>query len=276
VIDVLVDAPWLHAHLDDVVVLDGRWYLDGGSARGRAAYDEAHIPGARFVDLDRCEASEASAAEGRHPLPAPADFVTCCTALGIGGGSTVVVYDDTAGAAAARMVWLLRMAGVDAALLDGGLPAWDGPLATDVPSPPPAPSRPLRLDSWPAGRLASADDLASAAVVVDARAPERYRGEVEPLDARAGHIPGAVNVPFAGNTGADGRFLPPAELRARYEAAGVDASTSDGVVVYCGSGVTACHDLVAIEHAGLGTARLYPGSWSQWAADPSRPVETGA
>ena len=268
----IVDVHSLRAR-PDTVVLDGRWYLDGGAAKGRSAYEAGHVPGARFVDLDRCEAGPPSPAAGRHPLPEPADFVACCRALGIGRDSTVVVYDDAAGMAAGRMVWLLRAAGVDAALLDGGISGWDGALETEVPLAPDAPARPIELERWPDELLAEADDVAVARLVLDARAPERYRGDVEPIDARAGQIPGAVNVPFAGNVdAATGRFLSPAELRARYEAAGVVEGAD--VVVYCGSGVTACHDLLAIEHAGLGRGRLYPGSWSQWAADPARPIAT--
>jgi thiosulfate/3-mercaptopyruvate sulfurtransferase len=274
-VDPVVAADWLRRRIgdDDVVVLDGRWYLDGGSVRGRAAFGAGHLPGARFVDLDACEAGPASAAAGRHPLPEPAAFVACCAALGIGPGSTVVVYDDAGGMAAARMAWLLRSAGVDAGVLDGGIQAWDGPLETGE-GPPAGPVAPLRLDRWPPEVLADADSLASADVVVDARAPERYRGEREPVDARAGHVPGAVNVPFAGTVDPDtGRFLAAAALRARYEAVGIGPGVD--VVVYCGSGVTACHDLLAMERAGLGRKRLYAGSWSQWAADPARPVATG-
>jgi thiosulfate/3-mercaptopyruvate sulfurtransferase len=274
VIDPVVDVAWLRARFDGAVVLDGRWYLDGGAARGLAAYREAHIPGARFVDLDRCEAGPPSPAAGRHPLPDPAAFVACCAALGIDASSTVVVYDDAGGAQAARMVWLLRAAGVDAAVLDGGLAAWDGDLEAGDGPPPATDVGPLRLERWPPELLADADDVAAgSATVVDARAPERYRGEVEPIDARAGHVPGAVNVPFAGNVDETGRFLDAEALRARYEAAGVAAD--EDAVVYCGSGVTACHDLLAIERAGLGRKRLYPGSWSQWAGDPTRPVATG-
>jgi thiosulfate/3-mercaptopyruvate sulfurtransferase len=272
VIEPVVDVAWLRAH-PDAIVLDGRWYLDGGAERGRAAYEAGHVPGARFVDLDRCEAGPPSPEAGRHPLPDPAVFAACCTALGIDRRSAVVVYDDAAGMAAARMVWLLRAVGVDAAVLDGGVAAWDGPLESGPGEEAAPPSQPVAFDAWPPDLLADADDAAAAPVVLDARAPERYRGDVEPIDARAGHVPGAVNVPFSGNVDATGRFLPAHELRARYESAGV--REGGDVVVYCGSGVTACHDLLAIERAGLGRGRLYAGSWSQWAADPGRPVATG-
>jgi thiosulfate/3-mercaptopyruvate sulfurtransferase len=273
VIPPIVDVDWLRAR-PDTIVLDGRWYLDGGATRGRAAYDAGHLPGARFVDLDECEAGSPSPAAGRHPLPEPADFVACCRALGIGRDSTVVVYDDAAGMAAGRMVWMLRAAGVAAALLDGGLAAWDGDHEVGPAPTPSPPADPVALDRWPDALVADADDVASAPLVLDARAPERYRGDAEPVDARAGHVPGAVNVAFGDNVDpTTSRFLAPAALRARYEAAGV--TEGDDVVVYCGSGVTACHDLLAIEHAGLGRGRLYPGSWSQWAGDPDRPVAAG-
>lgn len=254
-----------------VVVADVRWYLDGRS--GRAAFEAGHVPGAVFVDLDAVLAAPPSPTEGRHPLPDPQVFADGLGALGVGDDTVVVAYDDAGGAVAARLVWLLRVTGRRAALLDGGLPAWAGPVESGRVEPPEA--RTLTPRPWPAERLATAADLADRRpdVVVDARAPERYRGDVEPVDARVGHVPGAVNVPTATNLDADGRFLPPDSLRSRYTVAGVREGTD--VVVYCGSGVTACHDLLAMERAGLGLGRLYPGSWSAWAADPDRPVATG-
>jgi thiosulfate/3-mercaptopyruvate sulfurtransferase len=172
---------------------------------------------------------------------------------------------------------MLRGTGHPAALLDGGLAAWTGPLEPGATSRPPAL---FRARPWPPERLATIDEVARAAgagrrlVLLDARAPERYRGETEPVDPRPGHIPGARNLPFAGNLDpVTGRHLPARELRARYEAAG--AGEGAGVVVYCGSGVTACHDLLALEAAGLGPGRLYPGSWSQWSSDRARPAATG-
>ncbi len=241
---------------------DVRWYLDGRS--GRAAYEAGHIPGAVFVDLDTMLAGPASRAAGRHPLPAPADFAASMRVLGIEEDSVVVAYDDAGGTVAARLVWMLRAVGVSAALLDGGIGGWEGPLSAEEPAIAPScfPSVP-----WPAELLATADDAADPALrVLDARAPERYRGEVEPVDPRAGHIPGAVNVPAASLLGADGRFLPRAELRARLEGADV---------AYCGSGVNASFLVVAAQHAGLPPPRLYAGSWSQWSGDPSRAVATG-
>lgn len=255
-----------------VVVADVRWYLDGRS--GRDAHEAGHVPGAVFVDLDAVLAAPASPTAGRHPLPDPEVFAEGLGALGVGDDTVVVAYDDAGGAVAARLVWMLRATVRPAALLDGGLDAWAGPLETgpvEVTR-----RRTLTPRPWPPERLAGADDLAArrADVVVDARAPDRYRGEVEPVDARVGHVPGAVNVPTATNLDADGRFLSPESLRSRYAVAGV-AEGAD-VVVYCGSGVTACHDLLAIERAGLGPGRLYPGSWSAWSADPDRSVATGA
>jgi thiosulfate/3-mercaptopyruvate sulfurtransferase len=263
-----VPPAWLAAHRDEVVVADVRWYLDGRS--GRAAHEGGHLPGAVFVDLDAVLAGPPSPAAGRHPLPDPADFAAGLAGVGIGDGSTVVAYDDAAGTVAARLVWLLRAIGHEAALLDGGLAAWEGPLEPGPVTPPPAVFTPT---PWPGGRLAGIDEAATARVLVDARAPERFRGDEEPVDPRAGHVPGAVNLPTRGNLDDDGRFLPPEALRDRYAAAGVGPGA--GAVVGCGSGVTACHDLLALERAGVHDARLWPGSWSQWSADPDRPVATG-
>ncbi|WP_448612395.1 sulfurtransferase [Geodermatophilus sp. URMC 60] len=265
----VVGASWLREHREDVVVADVRWYLDGRS--GRAAYDAGHLPGAVFVDLDRWLAARAEPGAGRHPLPEPEVFAEGMAALGIGDDDPVVAYDDAGGVVAARLVWMLRGTGHDAALLDGGVAAWDGPLEQAVPEPAPAvfTARP-----WPAQRLAGPEDAVDpAAVVLDARDPERYRGDHEPVDPRAGHVPGAVNVPARANLGADGRFLPVEQLRATFAAAGVTAGSD--VVSYCGSGVTACHNLLALELAGLPQGRLYPGSWSQYSADPDRPIAVG-
>ncbi len=276
----VVDAGWLAGHRDEVTVADVRWYLDGRS--GYEAFRQRHIPEAVFLDLDRCLASSPSAAEGRHPLPSPATFATEMASLGIGNSTRLVAYDDDAGRVAARLVWLLRVSGHDAALLDGGIDAWPGPFASGPP-PTGATSRSrggaLRgatflLDRWPGQRFANADDVASAPLVLDARAPERFQGEVEPVDPRAGHIPGAKNAPTSANIDDEGRFKAPGALRAIYEALGVKPGIAP--VVYCGSGVTACHDLLALELAGLGQGRLYAGSWSQWSADPSRAAATGA
>ena len=251
-----------------MVLADVRWYLDGRS--GREAFDRGHLPGAVFVDLDRWLAAHGSPAAGRHPLPSPETFAEGMGRLGIGDDDIVVAYDDAGGVVAARLVWMLRVTGHDAAVLDGGLAAYDGPLETSSPSRPPAvfTARP-----WPADRLADIDDAGDPAnVVIDARDAKRFRGEVEPVDPRPGHIPGALNVPCRANLDEQGRFLPADELRRRFTEAGVTEDSD--VVSYCGSGVTACHDLLALEVAGFGPGRLYPGSWSQYSAT-DRPAALG-
>jgi thiosulfate/3-mercaptopyruvate sulfurtransferase len=267
----VVDTDWL-ASAGDVVLCDVRWYLDGRS--GADAYRAGHIPGAVFVDLGRWLAGPASAAAGRHPLPTPEVFAEGMSSIGVGDESVVAAYDDAGGMVAGRLVWMLRVLGRQAALLDGGLAAWTGPVESGWNEP--RPGFGFTARPWPAGRLATADevgDLGEGSVLVDARAGDRFRGETEPVDPRAGHIPGAVNLPFAGNLLSPGGFFrPAAELRARFEAAGIGPDAD--VVAYCGSGVSACHDLLALEMAGLGPGRLYPGSWSQWSSDPSRPVAT--
>ncbi|WP_250001416.1 sulfurtransferase [Actinoplanes sp. M2I2] len=259
-IEPVVDAAWVRANHDRVVLADVRAYLDG--RRGRDAYDRGHLPGAIFVDLDADLAAPPTAADGRHPLPDPGHFAGRMSALGVGDGQTVIAYDDAGGVMAARLVWMLRALGEDAALLDGGLDAYGDERETAVPRRPRAAFTPR---PWPAHRLAGlADATSGALVVLDARQPERFRGESEPIDPRAGHIPGARNVPCRENVDATGRFRPAGELRERFEAAGV----TDGadVVSYCGSGVTACHNLLALERAGFAPGRLYPGSWSQYSA----------
>jgi thiosulfate/3-mercaptopyruvate sulfurtransferase len=260
-----VSPEWLVEHGDDVLVADVRWYLDGRS--GRAAHEAGHVPGAVFVDVDTDLAAPPSPEVGRHPMPTPEAFAAAMGRLGIGDDSTVVAYDDTGGATAARLVWMLRVLGRPATLLYGGVAGWPGELEEGPVEPVPATFTPR---PWPEELLADADAVATTdGVVVDARAPERYRGEVEPVDARAGHVPGAVNVPHAGNLGPDGRWLAPEALATRFP------DTDGEVIVYCGSGVTACSDLLALEVAGRPPGRLYAGSWSQWAADPERPLGKG-
>ena len=265
----VVELSWWDAHRDEVVLADVRWYLDGRS--GREAYDRGHLPGAVFVDLDRWLSRPGSAREGRHPLPDPQVFAEGMAQLGIGDGDVVVAYDDTGGVVAARLVWMLRVTGHEAALLDGGVGAYDGPLERSAPR---RPRAHFTARPWPPERLADIDDaLDPANVVLDARERDRFRGEREPVDPRAGHIPGARSLPCRENLDDRDRFLPVDELRRRLRDAG--AGEGAPVVSYCGSGVTACHNLLALELAGLPPGRLYPGSWSQYSHDEERPVATG-
>jgi thiosulfate/3-mercaptopyruvate sulfurtransferase len=264
----VVDMSWVGYNRAEAVLADVRWYLDGRS--GREVYESGHLPGAVFVDLDRWLAGDPRAGRGRHPLPSPEVFATGMSMLGIADDATVVGYDDQGGVIAARLVWMLRVTGHDAALLDGGLQSYEGPLekGSRVVTPAHFSARP-----WPVERLADIDDAADPAnVVLDARSAERYHGKEEHVDPRAGHIPGAVSLPCRENLDEKGRFLPVVALRDRFENAG--ASTSASVISYCGSGVTACHNLLALELCGLGPGRLYPGSWSEYAGPADMPVAT--
>ncbi|MFD8203901.1 sulfurtransferase [Streptomyces sp. NPDC003470] len=259
------------------VLLDVRWQLSTAKAAGappfdgRAEHAAGHIPGAVFVDLDR-ELASAPGAHGRHPLPDVAEFGAAMRRAGVSSGRPVVVYDGGQGWAAARAWWLLRWTGhPDVRVLDGGLGAWQGPLSADVPVPEegdftPTPGAVGLLDADGAAALAR------SGVLFDARAGERYRGEVEPIDPVGGHIPGAVSAPTADNVLADGRFRPAEELRSRFK----DLGAADGgeVGVYCGSGVSAAHEVLALAVAGI-PAALYVGSWSEWSSDPERPVAVG-
>jgi len=277
----LIEAEALASLLGDarLRVFDCRFDL-ARPAYGRAAYGEEHVPGAVFADLNTDLSAPATATSGRHPLPAPEEFAARLRAWGVNADSRVVAYDDSNGAYAARLWWMLRWLGHDdVAVLDGGMRRWlqlGLPLTEDVPAPTPgnfiAQPRPGMVVSAPAVLTAASDPSAR---VLDARAPERYRGEVEPIDKVAGHIPGARNHPFGMSLDSQGRFLPPQALRDAF-AASLDGVAPESTIVYCGSGVTACHMLLSLEHAGLTGARLYPGSWSEWSGDPSRPVATGA
>ena len=265
----VVDLSWWQEHQADVVLADVRWYLDGRS--GREAYDQGHLPGAVFVDLDRWLSGDASPAAGRHPFPEPTVFAAGMSEIGIANDQTVVAYDDAGGVIAARLVWMLRAIGQDAALLDGGVQAWKEPLETGVVSRLPIT---FQMHPWPLNRLADIDDASDRTnIVIDARDRDRYLGEQEPIDPRPGHIPGARNVPCRENLNADGTFLPVDELRQRFLDTGV--IDGDQVISYCGSGVTACHNLLALELAGLGQGRLYPGSWSQYSHALDRTVAKG-
>lgn len=258
-----VDAGWLAAN-PSAVVADVRYYLDGRS--GRAAYEQAHLPGAVFVDLDRWLAAPASPGRGRHPLPEPEVFAEGMRQAGIGDHDVVVAYDDDSGAIAARLVWMLRATGHEAALLDGGLTAWRGPVESGAVT---RPTASFSARPWPSELLADIDEVLDVPLL-DARPAGRFRGEGETVDPRPGHIPGARSVPARESSDDDGLLLPADVLRPRLESAGV----APGWVSSCGSGVTACHTLLVAEHLGLPAGRLYPGSYSQW-AHTDRPVETG-
>ncbi|MFF3263319.1 sulfurtransferase [Streptomyces sp. NPDC002932] len=252
------------------VLLDVRWQL--GGPPGRPDYEAGHIPGAVYVDLDS-ELAGPAGSGGRHPLPDPAEFGAVMRRAGVGRDSSVIVYDGGQGWAAARAWWLLRWTGHrDVRVLDGGLAAWTGELSKETPAPAegdfvPEPGALPLLDADGAAALAR------SGLLLDARAAERYRGDVEPIDRVGGHIPGAVSAPTVENVGADGRFLPAETLAARFTGLGADGDAVD-VGVYCGSGVSGAHEVLALEVAGF-TAALYAGSWSQWSADETRPVATG-
>lgn len=253
------------------VLLDVRYRL--GGPHGRPDYDAGHIPGAVFVDLD-AELAGTPGERGRHPLPDPAEFGAVMRRAGVSADRPVVAYDGDKGWGAARLWWLLRWTGhQDVRVLDGGLGAWNGPLETSVPEPEPGDFVP-RPGGLPLLTVDTAGEFARSGLLLDARAGERYRGEVEPIDAVAGHIPGAVSAPTTENLDADGRFLAADVLNARFTALGaVEPGTEVGV--YCGSGVSGAQQALALELAGFVPA-LYAGSWSEWSRDPARPVATGA
>jgi len=278
--DPVVDAASLARELSGdrpPVVLDVRWRL--GGPPGLGSYRAGHLPGAVFVDLD-LDLSGPPGPDGRHPLPAPGDFQAAMRRAGVGAGRPVVAYDDGDALPAARAWWLLRYFGHGARgdgavrVLDGGFRAWQAAgLPVTTAEPPVVPgdftADPGQLEVLDA---AGASALARAGVLLDVRSAERYRGETEPVDPVAGHIPGAVNAPATANVDADGRYLGPGQLRDQFAAVGVTAGRP--VAAYCGSGVTAAQAVLALERAGI-AAGLYIGSWSNWLADPARPVATG-
>lgn len=256
-----------------VRVLDVRWRLDRPD--GRPEYLAGHIPGAVYVSLDDDLAAHGEPTQGRHPLPDVAELQAAARRWGIDDGDTVVVYDDLKSLSAARAWWVLTDAGVeDVRILDGSLRGWTaaGLPLEDGEVVPQAGSVTLTTGRLPQVSIDEAAALAASGSLIDVRTPERYRGDVEPVDPRAGHIPGALNVPTTGNVDEHGRFLAPEVLRARFAEAGVDAAVP--VAVSCGSGVTASHAFVALRLAGLDPL-LYAGSWSQWSNHPDRPVATG-
>lgn len=274
--DLLIDAAALAGELaadDPPTVLDVRWRL--GGPPGRVDYAAGHVPGAVFVDLD-ADLCGPPGAGGRHPLPDPAALQQALRAAGVRENHPVVVYDGGDGLSASRTWWTLRWAGHrPVRVLEGGFPAWEAaglPVSTATPEPRPGdmtvrPGALPVLDAQEAAELAAGDG-----VLIDARAGERFRGETEPIDPVAGHIPGAVNLPIAEQVGPDGRF--PGDLRGRFAAVGVEARRPVGA--YCGSGVTAAQTVFALHLAGRPDAALYVGSWSHWIIDPDRPVATGS
>lgn len=280
----LIDARELLTHLlsprenaADIVLIETSFDLADPDAAERD-WRAGHLPGAHYLHLERDLSGAKTGLNGRHPLPERAAFARLIGSLGIRPSTQVVVYDRQQSMPASRAWWMLRWLGHEAvAVLDGGVRAWQdagGALSDEVPARGPAvpyPERPSLVRDVDADTVLSGLD---ALRIVDARAPERFRGEVEPLDAAAGHIPGAVNRHYQDNLGSDGRFKPAAQLRTEFEAV-IGDSRADGVINQCGSGVSACHNLLAMEIAGLTGSALYPGSWSEWSADPARPVARG-
>ena len=274
----LIDCQTLARQLDnpDWVIVDCRFDLLQPQA-GRAAYAAGHLPGAVYADLNEDLSGSVTPSSGRHPLPDPQSLAARLGEWGVGPHSQVVAYDAGNSAFAVRLWWLLRWLGHQAvAVLDGGLAAWQAaglPTSRDAPTP-----RPARFQSRPQpdmvlGMAQVRDALHERAIILlDARAAPRYAGEVEPIDPVAGHVPGALNLPFEGNLDASGFFLAPAQLRQRFAAFANDPAR---VAHMCGSGVTACHNLLAMEMAGLHNSRLYVGSWSEWVSDPVNAVTKG-
>jgi thiosulfate/3-mercaptopyruvate sulfurtransferase len=276
----VISAEDLHSRLDadDWVVVDCRFTLSDAAA-GQRAYDEGHIPGARYMHLDDDLAAPVTENTGRHPLPDPEKLAKKLGELGIGNTTQVVVYDDTFGAMASRLWWLLRWMGHDkVALLDGGLPAWIRkklPLTTEYPSIESKTFTPTLRNEMVVD-MPTMETIVDGgeSVIVDARAEERFTGEVEPLDKVAGHIPGSLNLPFEDNLDLDGTFMSKEEMQELYKEILGDKDGSHTIMM-CGSGVTACHNLVAMEIAGFTGARLYAGSWSEWITNPDHEVATG-
>ncbi len=279
----LVSTDWLAGHLTDpdLRIADVRWYLIDKTRQGVVEYTRGHIPGAVFIDVDHDLAAPFGQGPGRHPLPRPEAFAEAMSRAGIGDETYVVAYDDAGGANAARLWWLLRYFGHErVSLLDGGIVQWQKearPLERETPVVPKAQFTPRSPKRERVVDKAAVEALAKSprAVVFDVRAPERYRGEVEPIDPRAGHVPGAKSAPYAGNLrGSDDlRFLEPEALRARFEALG--AGRAEQIVSYCGSGINATLGIFALRLAGFGETLLYEGSWSDWSRDQSRPAATG-
>ena len=268
-----VDVEFVRAR-PEAVLADVRWYLDGRD--GRASYEAGHIPGAVWVDLEHQLAGhDQPATEGRHAFPTPADFASAMGSLGISNDSVVVAYDDTGGLTAGRLAVMLRMIGSDAAVLTGGLDSWTGDLETGPAITPT--SADFAAIEWPGDHLASAEEvetiIAAGGTAIDARSRQRFLGEVTQIDKRAGHIPGSRSAPWSEVLDSDGTPRSASDLREYYARLGV--GDRGDVVAYCGSGVSACMNILAMEHAGLATPKLYVASWSGWSADPNREAATG-
>jgi thiosulfate/3-mercaptopyruvate sulfurtransferase len=276
----LIDANTLSERLshDDLTLFDCRFDL-GNTQWGEVEYGRSHLPGAFYLHLDRDLSAPVTPGSGRHPLPDPKHFAERIAALGASPHRQIVAYDQGNAAYAARLWWLARWIGLrNVAVLDGGIAAWRAaglPLETPVRTPQPRElAVSLAENAWVSSDAVDALRLRPGNLLVDARGAERFAGRNETLDPVAGHIPGARNRPFLDNLGADGRFLPAPALRERFGVL-LGSMSPTGVVAMCGSGVTACHNLLALEHAGLQGARLYAGSWSEWIRDPRRPIATG-
>jgi thiosulfate/3-mercaptopyruvate sulfurtransferase len=277
----LIDTAALASQLEraDVAIFDCRFEL-GKPAWGESEFAREHIAGAQYLHLDRDLSGPITPRTGRHPLPDPHQFARRIAALGAGPGMQLVAYDQGNGAYAARFWWMARWIGIrQVAVLDGGLAAWRSaglPLETSTRAPPPR-DLAVTLSAHAEVNSAALDELRQrpGTLLVDARGADRFAGLNETIDPVAGHVPGARNMPFAGNLGADGKFLPPEKLRQRWEAL-LGSQPPSSLIAMCGSGVTACQNLLALEHAGLGGARLYAGSWSEWIRDPRRPIATGS
>jgi thiosulfate/3-mercaptopyruvate sulfurtransferase len=273
----LITPDELAATLGGVIVLDVQWNLTvtPDAAHGDALYATAHVSGSHHLDLDT-DLADPPGPGGRHPLPDLDRLEARLRECGVGDDSSIVVLDQGPGFGAARAWWVLRWAGLaDVRVLDGGLAGWVAaghPTTTEIPSAATG-SVTLRPGGLPTVNAEGAAALGRDGILLDVRAPERYRGEAEPIDPVAGHVPGAVNAPTTANALPDGRLRDVVELRARFAALGIRAGASN-VAVYCGSGVTAAHTVLALHEVGV-EAALYPGSWSEWITDPSRPVATG-
>jgi thiosulfate/3-mercaptopyruvate sulfurtransferase len=263
-----VDWNWCASNLGRFVLVDTRWYLDGSS--GKDAYDSGHILDAVFVDMGRWLSGPASKEAGRNPLPDPEVFAEGMREAGISDFDTVIAYDDTGGVIAARIVWMLRSIGRTAAILDGGVASYPGKLDTRAPE---RPKGDFSAQAWPKTLLADISEASSDQhKVVDARNRDRFEGRQDPVDPRPGHIPGALNVPCRENLNSSGRLIPAQQLRENFERAGIVSAKN--TIAYCGSGVTACHNLLVLEQLGMGQGRLFVGGWSQYGHTTDMPIET--